>query len=232
MQRMPNYIKIIFFFILCLAVAAPFTEMAVYATPDNGNQSVDSYFNNKDRKSETESIDQTNQDDNVSSTEGNETNEVGITIGDIFRMIFALLFVAGLLYVLLRVINKKNRGYQHGQTIENLGGTPLGGNRSVQMVRIGEKIYIVGVGDSVQLLNVIDDKEEYNKLIEEHNQKLEQQIAPMDIAAKLMDKVRVKTSGDTSHSFRNQFQEQLEQLKEERKKVTKEMSKKGTHRDE
>jgi flagellar protein FliO/FliZ len=230
-QRIPSYLKIILFFILCYAVATPYTEIAVIAAPDNGSQSVDSYFNTKDRKSETENIDQTNNN-SISDPDENETNDVGITLGDIFRMVFALLFVAGLLYGLLRVINKKNRGYQHGQTIENLGGTPLGGNRSVQMVRIGEKIYILGVGDSVQLLNVIDDKEEYSKLIEEHNQKLELQIAPMDVAVKLMNKWKVKSAKQTSHSFRSQFQEQLEQLKEERKKVTKEMSKKGTHRDE
>ncbi|OCA89624.1 hypothetical protein A8L44_01395 [Bacillus sp. FJAT-27986] len=231
MQRMPSYIKVILFFILCFAITAPFKEIAVNAAPDNGSQSVDSYYNTKDRKTETGDIDQTNNN-SISDSAENETNDIGITIGDIFRMVFALLFVAGLMYILLRVINKKNRGYQHGQTIENLGGTPLGGNRSVQMVRVGEKIYIVGVGDSVQLLNVIDDKEEYSKLIEEHNQKLETQIAPMDLAGKLIDKWKIKTSRQTEKSFKSQFNEQLKQLKEDRKQITKEISKKGTHRDE
>ena len=230
MQRMPGYIKLFLIFILGLAVAAPLPGAVVSAAPDNGNQSVESYFKNKDKK-DTEETDQTN---NVPANEGaeNESNDVGISFGDIFRMVFALLFVAGLLYVLLRLLNKKNRGYQQGQIIENIGGTPLGGNRSVQMVRIGEKIYVVGVGDSVQLLNVIDDKDEYSTLMEEHNQKLDQQIVPTDLASKLMEKWKQKTVKQTPSTFSSHLQKQLEQLKEERQQVIKEISKKGTQRDE
>jgi len=79
---------------------------------------------------------------------------------------------------------------------------------------------------------MIDDKKEYSKLIEEHNQKLETQIAPMDLAGKLIDKWKLKTSRETEKSFKSQFNEQLKQLKEDRKQITKEISKKGTHRDE
>ena len=94
---MPGYIKLFLIFILGLAVAAPLPGAVVSAAPDNGNQSVESYFKNKDKK-DTEEKDQTN---NVPANEEaeNETNDVGITFGDIFRMVFALLFVAGLLYV-------------------------------------------------------------------------------------------------------------------------------------
>lgn len=229
MQRKPVYKKFILIFILSLAVVSLDKVIIVSAASDNSNQSVDSYFNNKDGKSESGNTGNTNQ---TPETDEKETSDVGISFGDIFRMFFALLFVAGLLFVLLRVINKKNRGYQHGQIIENIGGTPLGGNRSVQMVRIGETIYIVGVGDTVQLLNVIDDREEYNRLMKEHNEKVDQQLVPMDFAAKLMDKWKLKSPKQTSQSFSSHFQEQLEELKKDRQKVKEDISKKGKHRDE
>ena len=233
MQRMPGYIKFVLIFILGSAVAMTFQETVVMASPDNGSQSVESYFKNKDSEEKSGNTDETDNGDTYETIEAETTDtNVGISFGDIFRMIFALLFVAGLLYVLLRILNKKNRGYQHGQLIENMGGTPLGGNRSVQMVRIGDKIYILGVGDSVQLLNVIDDEKEYSMLIDEHNEKLDQQMVPMDIASKLLDKWKLKSANQAPSSFSSQLQDQLEQLKEERKKVIKEISKKGTQRDE
>lgn len=231
MQRKPGYKKIILIFILSLAVVSLDKGIIVSAATDNSNQSVDSYFNNKDSKSESENTGNTNTNQ-TPETDEKETSDVGISFGDIFRMFFALLFVAGLLFLLLRVINKKNRGYQHGRIIENIGGTPLGGNRSVQMVRIGETIYIVGVGDTVQLLNVIDDREEYNRLMEEYNEKVDQQLVTMDFAAKLMDKWKLKSAKQTPQSFSNHFQEQLEELKQDRQKVKEDISKKGTHRDE
>ena len=113
-----------------------------------------------------------------------------------------------------------------------MGGAPLGSNRSVQVVRIGEKIYILGVGDSVQLLNVIEDEKEFSTLIAEHNDKLDQQIDPKDIFTKLLDKWRLGSNKQVSSSFSSELQDQLDHLKKDRKKIIKEISKKGTWRDE
>ena len=233
MQRMPSYIKILVVFILVLLIAMPSREAAVSAAPDNGSQSVESYFKNKDSEKKSENTDEIGNSSNLENDKAETSNtNVGVSFGDIFRMIFALLFVAGLLYALFKIINKKNRGYQRGQLIENMGGAPLGGNRSVQMVRISNKIYVLGVGDSVQLLNVIEDEKEYGQLIEEHNEKLDQQMNPKDIVTKLLDKWKLKTDKQESSSFSSQLQNQLDHLKKDRQTLIKEISKKGTHRDE
>ena len=233
MQRMPGYIKILVVFILSFAITMPFSGSAVSAALDDGNQSVESYFKNKDSEKKSGNTDKIDNSHN-SETDKAETSStnVGVSFGDIFRMFFALLFVSGLLYILFRIINKKNRGYQRGQLIENMGGAPLGSNRSVQVVRIGEKIYILGVGDSVQLLNVIEDEKEFSTLIAEHNDKLDQQIDPKDIFTKLLDKWRLGSNKQVSSSFSSELQDQLDHLKKDRKKIIKEISKKGTWRDE
>ena len=41
-------------------------------------------------------------------------------------MIFATVFVVGLLYSVLKFVNKKGRLFKSTQLIENLGGTTLG----------------------------------------------------------------------------------------------------------
>ena len=66
-----------------------------------------------------------------------KTNSVGLSFWDFLRMIFAMIFVVALLYFVLRFIGKKTKSYQKANFIENLGGTGLGGNRSVQLVKVG-----------------------------------------------------------------------------------------------
>ena len=57
-----------------------------------------------------------------------------------------------------------------------MGGTGLGGNRSIQLVKVGDRILIVGVGEDIQLLTEIKDEAERNQLLDEYNQKIEQMI--------------------------------------------------------
>ena len=44
-------------------------------------------------------------------------------------------------------------------------GTTLGANRSVQLIKIGNQLLIVGVGENIQLLKEIDDEQEYEQII-------------------------------------------------------------------
>ena len=66
-------------------------------------------------------------------------------------MIGALIFVIAILYFLLKFVNKKNQSYQQNRIVQHLGGTSLGANRSVQIVKAGKQILILGVGEDVKL---------------------------------------------------------------------------------
>ncbi|WP_143521264.1 flagellar biosynthetic protein FliO, partial [Pseudomonas sp. 2995-1] len=85
-----------------------------------------------------------------------------------FQMFLALAFVIFLIYALLKFINNKSRSFRSHSTIEAVGGVGLGSNRSVQMVRVGGKVYLLGVGESVNLLKEISNPEEIDKLLAEH----------------------------------------------------------------
>ena len=84
------------------------------------------------------------------------------------RLFFALFVVVGFMYVLLKWMNKRTRQFQSHQTLQNLGGVPLGQNKSVQLIKVGERLLVIGVGDSIHLLKEIDSEEEIEALMEQH----------------------------------------------------------------
>jgi len=148
---------------------------------------------------------------------------------DVVRMIVAFLFVGALLYLLLRFINKKNQSYQKGHIISNLGGANVGNNKSVQIVKIGSKVYIVGVGENVQLLSEITDQEEIEKLLEDHNEAVENMLKPSDILTKIK---AMRKQNNKEASFVEQFKKQLDDMSTNRKQLSKELQKKEDAEDE
>ncbi|RFU71298.1 flagellar biosynthetic protein FliO [Peribacillus saganii] len=152
-------------------------------------------------------------------------SSAGLTFWDFLRMIFATVFVVALLYFMLKFINKKSRAYQKANYIENLGGTSLGANRSIQLIKVGGRVLVVGVGENIQLLKEIADESDYNELIKEHNEKLERLVQPSDFITKLLQKKKHSESGDKGFSF--ELKKQLEELAGSRKKLKDELDNKG-----
>lgn len=158
-------------------------------------------------------------------------SQVGVSFLDFLRMILATVFVAALIYFLLKFINKKSMMYKSSQLVENLGGTSLGANRSVQIVKAGNKLLIVGVGENIQLLKEIDDPEEYSQVIQEYNSKMEQLVQPSDIVTKLLKRAK-EDGGNQRSEFSSLLKAQLNDMASGRKKMLEELQKKGSEKDE
>lgn len=94
------------------------------------------------------------------------------------KMVFSLLFVLALIYFLLRFINKRNKMFSRVKTLENLGGLSLGTNRSIQIVRIANRYYVVGVGDNVDLLTEITDEATIEEINQNQNEFQNQGFIP------------------------------------------------------
>lgn len=153
---------------------------------------------------------------------------VGLNVWDFFRMIFATLFVVALLYFILKLINKKSMVYRSNQLVENIGGTNLGGNRSIQMVKVGNRLLVVGVGENIQLLKEIDDPDEFRQIITEYNDKMEQLVQPSDIVTKVIQRTRkIYAAKEDNSQFKMLLKKQLDELKNERKKFFEGMEQKG-----
>lgn len=77
----------------------------------------------------------------------------------VVQVIFFLIIIIGLFFLIIKFLSQKNK-ILFGRSLRSLGGVPLGPNKSIQVVEIGRSLYIVGVGDNVQLLEKIDNEEE------------------------------------------------------------------------
>lgn len=125
---------------------------SVYA--DSSDGTVSSLFQHQSHSSQTK-----NDLKNGSSTAPAVSTSYGDTnLFLIFlKLIFALLIVLALIYLLYHFAAKRTGRFQASQALKNLGGISVGSNRSVQLVRIGEEILVVGVGDTVNLIKEIKD---------------------------------------------------------------------------
>lgn len=133
---------------------------------------------------------------------------------DIVKMVFALLLILLLIYVILKVFNRKNRVLQQVNILDNLGGVSVGANKSIQMIRVGKKIYMIGVGETVELLEEITDEDVKKDILNS----LEDQKSsnhPIDLK-QLFSR---KDHPDEEKAFQTLFSRELDQLKKSRKNI-------------
>ncbi|EJL29884.1 flagellar biosynthetic protein FliO [Brevibacillus sp. BC25] len=88
----------------------------------------------------------------------------GSMIGYLVQVIFSLGFIAVLIFLLLRFLGRRQGAQSHGP-IKVISATALGNGKTLQVVMIGESLYIVGVGENVQLLRRIEPGEEVDLIL-------------------------------------------------------------------
>ncbi|WP_071395328.1 flagellar biosynthetic protein FliO [Bacillus tuaregi] len=197
----------------------------VQASAEQVNQSVKDCLEQPDTCGEQQEINQNVTADDMDSTQDKATSPIGLTIWDFFKMILATIFVIALLYLILKFVNKKGQLFKSSQLIENLGGTTLGANRSVQLIKVGNRILVVGVGENVQLIKEIDKPEEFNELLSAYNVKMDQLTQPGDLISKVLKKggTTDKKGGDSA--FQALMKKQLYDLSKGRQKLYDEIEK-------
>ncbi|MDG5470301.1 flagellar biosynthetic protein FliO [Jeotgalibacillus sp. ET6] len=149
------------------------------------------------------------------------------------KLIAALAFVLVLLYALLKFVNSKTRNFQQSMLIQNMGGTGLGGNRSVQIVKIAGNYYVLGVGEEVNLIKEVTDPEEVSRLEHYYSSQEEQKEERSPLAKLILRSLKNKNNpyNEGTHSFQSLLSKQLNQQKEDRKKVFNRVNGKEDHKD-
>lgn len=126
---------------------------------DSGNGTVQDMFNNQGSGQKSQ-----HQGNSSSTSSGNATSTTLYGGSNLFldflKIVFSLLIILALIYILYRFAAKRTGKFKEGSTLKNLGGVSVGTNRSIQLIRLGNKIMVIGVGDSVQLLKEISDPQE------------------------------------------------------------------------
>jgi flagellar protein FliO/FliZ len=220
--------------ILVILIVSQMPYASVYADTDTDpNKPVSDLFN-KDPETDTNS----DADMKTPPADALTTDkaDVGSSVGDYIKTLFALLFVLGLLFGLLKFVNRKNRLYDKTRLMKNMGGISLGQHKSIQLVVIGESYYVIGVGEDIRLLKEITDPDEIDKLVEFYEGDSAEIATGMlnRILAKVTSKSRSDSNVKTEESpdFSTIFQSRLEEMKEERKRHISRLTEKERNRDE
>ncbi|MCH7320946.1 flagellar biosynthetic protein FliO [Solibacillus sp. MA9] len=151
-------------------------------------------------------------------TESTESASVSVGVWDYIKIVLALAFVIGLLLVIIKFLNKRNLAYQQNTIIKNIGGLSIGQQKSVQLLHIGKRIYVVGVGEDIQLIKEIESAEEVEQLLYqiEQGQKM---VITQPYITELFKKFSKKDQPkDISNSpkFNDMFSEKLDEIKQQR----------------
>jgi len=151
------------------------------------------------------------------------------SLGSIWSLVwvlFVLGVIIGLIVLVLRFFAKKSRGWGMNRSLRSLGGFPLGTNKSMQIVEWNGRIYVLGVGENVTLLESITDSDAVDALLAEHDaesaasapaipewlRKLTQRNKPQG-----EEKSSAMTGSDAS--FEKSLESRLRELSERRQKV-------------
>ncbi|POZ57652.1 hypothetical protein LYSIN_02436 [Lysinibacillus sphaericus] len=143
-----------------------------------------------------------------------------VSAWEYIKMVLALIFVVALFYGLMKFLNKRNLTFQRNQMVQNLGGLSLGAQKSVQLLQIGKTIYLVGVGEDVQLIREITDPQEVEELLALYNEKQEF-AATSPYIAEVISKFKRKNKQNSStntqqDSFGELFGKKISEIKQER----------------
>lgn len=143
---------------------------------------------------------------------GNDSFKASSLFFNIVKMVVALFFVLALIYIVLLVLKRRNKLLQNHDLLENLGGISLGQNKSLQLIRIGSHVYVVGVGEHVDLMIEITEAEVLDALL--HAEKSNEEIPFLQ---SLFSKDKAKA--DSKRDFMNRLDDELNKLQKNREKL-------------
>nr|WP_255437562.1 flagellar biosynthetic protein FliO [Thalassobacillus sp. CUG 92003] len=155
------------------------------------------------------------QDENEESNQA-APDDNGSLGWNLIKLLIALVLILGLIYGLLKFFNNRHKLFSKVKTLENLGGLSLGPNRSLQVVRIGEQVFVIGVGDSVEMMTEITDEKTKNDLLSEQHDDRMSTSALQQLIKKKADS-RKKQNQSSAVQFQHLFNKELSQLKKNRK---------------
>ncbi|GAB4072525.1 hypothetical protein GCM10028778_03530 [Barrientosiimonas marina] len=140
--------------------------------------------------------------------------ETGSLAINLVKMVLALVLVLALIYFLLKILQKRSKRFQNFKGLENIGGASVGANKSVQLLRIGSRVFMVGVGDNVQLLQELSEDDV--KQDQASNDHADNHHTTNRLPALFQSRNTQKNNGDQTNHFRDLFATELDKLKKTR----------------
>ncbi|MBH5316630.1 flagellar biosynthetic protein FliO [Paenibacillus sp. GSMTC-2017] len=138
----------------------------------------------------------------------------GELLGNMVWVMVALAIVIFLILYVIKWLSKRNQLWGANRSMRSLGGISLGQNSSMQVVEIGERIYIVGVGQTITLLDKLEDPDDVASVIASLERQSDNGWTTKDLTG-LIQKWRNRTtshkeSGNEQWNAPSSFQQMLD----------------------
>lgn len=146
------HIKVTLVFVIILLFSSFSDHQAAYAK--DGNTVYDAYQTDQGQK-------------NTVATQGtHRAGETSSLVPQVLKFIFSFAAIIVLLLLCLKFLKAKSKQMTSQGPMYTMGGHSLGGNRSLQLMMIGKTLYILGVGNDVQLLRTIEPGDEQDSILQ------------------------------------------------------------------
>ena len=155
----------------------------------------------------------------------------GSNLLNLLNVILVLAVIIILIVLLIRFLGRRNQSLTSVRSMRTLGAMGLGPNKSMQVIEIGNSLYLIGVGESISLLDKITDPVEVALIIssfEDSSSNQKNFLVPLII--KITNKLRGEVPSeeidlsDTS-SFYEVLQSKLRSAPERKEKIEELLSK-------
>ncbi|MEX2462216.1 MAG: flagellar biosynthetic protein FliO [Paenibacillaceae bacterium] len=155
-------------------------------------------------------------------SKANDFSQFGGSLKMVGYVIFCLILIIALFFIIIKVISQKNRLMISGRSVKLIGGVSIGQNKSIQVVEVGHTLFVVGVGDNVQLISKIEDAEEIEFIVEHMHFRGNKDFPTFQSLGKWLKRVRGQTpieEEDLSTSFQQVFHEKMERISNRKQRV-------------
>ncbi|GKU78637.1 hypothetical protein L3i20_v230340 [Paenibacillus sp. L3-i20] len=123
----------------------------------------------------------------------------GELLGNMVWVMVALAIVIVLILYVIKWLSKRNQLWGVNRSMRSLGGISLGQNSSLQVVEIADRIYIVGVGQTITLLDKLDNPDDVEAVLASLDRQPENVWNAKDLTG-LIKKWRNRTNTQTETS--------------------------------
>jgi flagellar protein FliO/FliZ len=92
------------------------------------------------------------------------------------KLVLATTIIILIIYYGAKFINARRKSFQTSQSMQTVAVHALGQNKNLQLIRIDKKIYVIGVGENVNLIKELSEEESTTlyQQFDNHGQDIEQ----------------------------------------------------------
>ncbi|EPD49620.1 flagellar biosynthetic protein FliO [Paenisporosarcina sp. HGH0030] len=212
-------------YVKVLAMILLFT-LYVMLTPNLANAAKDPTVKDWAEDKEKQSDEQLEPvvDEELKPTQ--DTNLVTIII----KLIFYTLLILVMIYGLIKFLAVRQKKFQPNQAVKLMGGTPLGNNKSLQLVKVGDKVYLLGVADQVTLIKEFSNTDEISSIENDLEQQPNMLANPiMNLSNSIVDfskeKISKRLESKPTNGFEQLFKQSLNKQKSKQDQLKQDLNK-------